>query len=111
MCSGFEAGSYFRLIDCVYHSTLGLRVIKKKTKLCGTANPQPGTRYALNHKDFLNNFKAVFVLAVLYPQPSTLNPQPPTLNPKPRNLNPQFSTRNHKPSTLNSQLSTLNPQS
>ena len=25
-----EAGSYLRLIDFVYHSTLGLRVIKKK---------------------------------------------------------------------------------
>ena len=32
MCSGSEAGSYFRLIDFLYHSTLGLRVIKKKQK-------------------------------------------------------------------------------
>ena len=31
-CSGSEAGSYVRLIDFVYHSTLGLRVIKKKKK-------------------------------------------------------------------------------
>ena len=30
MCSGSEVGSYLRLIDVVYHSTLGLRVIKKK---------------------------------------------------------------------------------
>ena len=30
MCSGFEAGSYLRLIDFVYHSTLELRVLKKK---------------------------------------------------------------------------------
>ena len=30
MCSGFEAGSYLMLIDFAYHSTLGLRVIKKK---------------------------------------------------------------------------------
>ena len=30
LCSGSEAGSYLRLIDFVYHSTLGLRVIKKK---------------------------------------------------------------------------------
>jgi len=30
MCSGSEAGSYLRLIDFVYHSTLGSRVIKKK---------------------------------------------------------------------------------
>jgi len=28
--SGSEAGSYLRLIDFVYHSTLALRVIKKK---------------------------------------------------------------------------------
>ena len=32
MCSGSEAGSYLRLIDFVYHSTLGLGVIKKKKK-------------------------------------------------------------------------------
>jgi len=30
MCSGPEAGSYLRRIDFVYHSTRGLRVIKKK---------------------------------------------------------------------------------
>ena len=32
VCSGSEADSYLRLIDFVYHSTLGLRVIKKKKK-------------------------------------------------------------------------------
>jgi len=32
MCSGSGAGSYLRLIDFLYHSTLGLRVIKKKKK-------------------------------------------------------------------------------
>ena len=32
MCSGSEAGSYLRLIDYVYHSTLGLRVLNKKKK-------------------------------------------------------------------------------
>ena len=32
MCSGSEAGSYFRPIDFVYHSTLGLRVTKKKRR-------------------------------------------------------------------------------
>jgi len=30
MCSDSEAGSYLRIIDFVYHSTLGLRLIKKK---------------------------------------------------------------------------------
>jgi len=32
MCSGSEAGLYLRLIDFVYHSTLGLRVIKKRRR-------------------------------------------------------------------------------
>ena len=32
MCRGSEAGSYLRLIDFVYHSTLGLRVIKKRRR-------------------------------------------------------------------------------
>ena len=32
MCSGSEAGSYLRLIDFVYHSSLGLRVLKKKAE-------------------------------------------------------------------------------
>ena len=32
MCSGSEAGSHSRLIDFVHHSTLGMRVIKKKPR-------------------------------------------------------------------------------
>ena len=35
MCSGSEAGSYLRLTDFVYHSTLGLGVIKKKKRTRG----------------------------------------------------------------------------
>ena len=35
MCSGSEAGSYLRLIDFVYCSTLGLRVIKRERDLAG----------------------------------------------------------------------------
>ena len=53
MCSGSEAGSYSRLVDFVYHSTLGLRVIKKKMDsgvwnleeqlgLCGERKPRHG---------------------------------------------------------------------
>ena len=38
MCSGSEAGSYLRLIDFVYHSTLGVRVIKKKKKRCASTS-------------------------------------------------------------------------
>ena len=44
MCSGFEAGSYLRLIDFVYHSTLGWRVIKKKEDgrvIKKKENPEP----------------------------------------------------------------------
>ena len=33
MWIGSEAGSYLRLKDCVHHSTLGLRVIKKREKV------------------------------------------------------------------------------
>ena len=33
MCSCSEAGLYFRLIDFVYHSTLGLGVIEKEKKM------------------------------------------------------------------------------
>jgi len=40
---GSEAGSYLRLIDFVYHSTLGLRVIKKKRRSTLAATPpSPG---------------------------------------------------------------------
>jgi len=35
MYSGSELGSYLRLINFVYHSTLGLREIKKKKKRSG----------------------------------------------------------------------------
>ena len=35
MCSGSKAASYLRLIDFVHHSTLGLRVIKKKKRRFG----------------------------------------------------------------------------
>ena len=33
MCSGSEAGSYLRPMDFVYHSTLGLRVVKSKESM------------------------------------------------------------------------------
>ena len=39
MCMGSEAGSYLRRIDFVYHSTLGLRVIKKKIRIRRVSNP------------------------------------------------------------------------
>ena len=44
MCSGSEAGSYSRLKDFVYHSTLGLRVIKGKKSERGVMQPQNKTQ-------------------------------------------------------------------
>jgi len=44
MCSGSEEGSYLRRIVCVYHSTLGLRVIKKmRNKTVGAVSYERGT--------------------------------------------------------------------
>jgi len=37
MCSGSEAGSYLRLIDFVYDSTLGLGAIKKTKTTCASS--------------------------------------------------------------------------
>ena len=52
MCSGSEVGWYLRLIDFVYHSTLGLRVIKKQRRFDPSVlradrslNPNPSIRY------------------------------------------------------------------
>ena len=36
MSSSSEAGSYLRLTDFVYHSTIGLRVIKKRRLAAGS---------------------------------------------------------------------------
>ena len=44
MCSGSEAGSYLRRIDFVYHSTPGLRVIKKKGRSLGEGFRVSGDR-------------------------------------------------------------------
>ena len=47
MCSGSETGSYLRPIDFVYHSTLGLRVIKKKKNGRGLTITIPATMSCL----------------------------------------------------------------
>jgi hypothetical protein len=43
MCSSSEACSYLRLIDVVYHSMEGLRVINKK-KMVGVQRAYRGVR-------------------------------------------------------------------
>jgi len=50
MCSGSEAGPYLRLVDFVYHVTLGLRVIKKKKKPRSTLNTLNPRLSTLNPK-------------------------------------------------------------
>jgi len=47
ICSGSEAGSYLRLIDFVYHLTLGLRVLKKKRNTRGRSVGTRHTRVSL----------------------------------------------------------------
>jgi len=47
MCSGSEEGSYLRLIDFVYHSTLDLSVIKKKEKVPQTWRPEHSPKLRL----------------------------------------------------------------
>jgi len=44
MGSGSEEGSYLRRIDFVFHSTLGLRVIKKKKTFRGSGFGSTGAR-------------------------------------------------------------------
>ena len=77
-----EAGSYFKAHRLLYHSTLGLRAIKKRKKVapdtqpppppmaCQAGNPNP---YTLNHYQDGN------------PYPDTLNPktQPTNQHPTP----------------------------
>jgi len=46
LCSGSEAGSYLRLIDFVYHSTLGLRAIKKRKRLRTKMDAAPDSEAA-----------------------------------------------------------------
>ena len=43
-CSGSEAGSCLRLVDFVYHSTLGLRVMKEKKTRSAAGYPRGGAR-------------------------------------------------------------------
>jgi len=43
ICSGSKAGSYLRLIDFVYHSTLRLRVIKKRRSAAGVSSGEGKT--------------------------------------------------------------------
>ena len=63
MCSASETGSYLRLIDCVYHSPLELKVIKKKRRRRITKpGPQSGPAF------FICKVKAV---RTLYAFPSS----------------------------------------
>ena len=56
MGSGTKAGSYLRLIDFVYHSTLGLRVIKKKKGV----EVRMGCRTSIRHGPLGNDFVEEF---------------------------------------------------
>jgi len=53
MCSGSEEGSYLRLIDFVYHSTLGLRVIKKNRSPAHVSVYAPGEPFMVGKSRLL----------------------------------------------------------
>ena len=72
----FRGGLVFKAHRLVYHSTLGLRVIKKKNIKKVHPEPKPST---------------------LKPYPATFDPKPSTLNPTPYTLNPKFQTLNPSP--------------
>ena len=60
MCSGSEAGSYLRLRDFAYHSTLSWRVIKKKTKQGFVpTSPDQSQREVIDYKTSMITDKAV----------------------------------------------------
>ena len=59
MCSGSEAGSYLRLIEFVYHSTLGLRVINKRRTL-GTCLDDPDLNTRIDPLRFERTILATF---------------------------------------------------
>ena len=79
MCSGFEAGSYLRLIDFVYHSTLGLRVTKKKKEGVGfgDAVERFGTYYDSHPRDGLGHFQVKLMFGFSFSLGSGKRLRPP----------------------------------
>ena len=83
MCSGSEAGSYLRLIDFVYHSTLGLRVIKKKKRITASQMQYCAEKVCeINFYAHCSNIRDLFVFfksenllnfLSLHPKPETPN--------------------------------------
>ena len=73
MCSGSETGSYLRLIDFVNHSTVGLRVIKKKRKKKrkkprGVDGPASGVDFWFSSQGLTFGFPARSSLVVFQPR-------------------------------------------
>ena len=60
MCSGSEAGSYLRPIDFVYHSTLGLRVIKKKGSDLDSEKPR-GSRVGMRRVEIRRAYRVTYI--------------------------------------------------
>ena len=75
MCSGSEAGSYLRLTDFVYHSTLGLRAIKRRSNLARprrAALPAPPPRTGASPRaggpdfDFMDIYIYTYIYIYIY---------------------------------------------
>ena len=57
MCSGSEAVSYLRIIDFVYHSTLGLRVIQHERRCNAECRQDTADRRGNTLKGFKNFYQ------------------------------------------------------
>ena len=87
MCSGSEAGSYLRLVDFVYLSTLGLRVMKKKRR-CRSEPlvPNPESRVPSPESRIPNPESRV-------PNPESQVPSPESRIPSPESPIPHLESR------------------
>ena len=87
----------------LYHSTLGLKVTKKKRVWSKGCSPTPAQFWWWAEWEQSPHRTLNPTPSTLFTTPQIPHPNPLTPNPKPSILNPQ-------PSTLNPQPSTLNPQ-
>ena len=81
MCSGPEAGSYLRLTDFVYHSTLGLRVIKKKKTNTNVDDPAGFRRGRVWRRSTLPRASQGYLAHKKQPPPTHRLPQGPRHRP------------------------------
>jgi len=118
---GFEEGSYYRLIDFLYHPTLGSRVIKKKKEESGTRRLSVRSIQGKLNEGICRAARRVFAplwdcsrwpcTPPIHPPPHTPHPTPHTLHLKlytlyPSRYNQHSTPYTHAPHTLHPTLNT-----